>query len=161
MRSCSALLLALVAVSAAAAAAYDASFYSKVASCVAQEVRKELVNKISNTVGIAQAPIKANVTFYAVSFTPGIGCTLMSIVTEPGYLNPDTGITSPVQYRPGEHPATTDCLSTASHVHSRHSVQSPSLLTHQLTICHVRTAVVRVAAAVSQQRLSAHRTTYQ
>jgi hypothetical protein len=98
MRACSVLLLALVVayVSAAAAAADGAptsSFYSKVASCVAQEVKKETINKLSAAVGISEAPT-GRVEFYAVSFTPGLGCVLMSIITDAPFVD--------LPYSPGE-----------------------------------------------------------
>jgi hypothetical protein len=109
MRASSVLLLALVvAFASAAAAAADgsptSSFHSKVASCVAQEVRKEAVNKLSNAVGIAQAPSPSDtVEFYAVSFTPGVGCVLMSIITKQPVFDPeDPGVVQrPLKYVPG------------------------------------------------------------
>jgi hypothetical protein len=110
MRAGSVLLLALVVASASAAAAAanggpTSSFYSKVASCVAQEVRKEAVSKLSNAVGVAQAPSPSDsVEFYAVSFTPGIGCVLMSIITKQPVLddeNPGVPL-RPLDYISGE-----------------------------------------------------------
>lgn len=87
MRSSGLLLVALVAASAAAAAAAaQGSFYSKVASCVAQEVKKEAIGRVAGAVGIAQAagpsPVKDSLDFYTVGFVPGMGCFLMSIITQ-------------------------------------------------------------------------------
>jgi hypothetical protein len=86
MPSHSVLLLMLVA-AFAAQGTHGQSFYSKVASCVAQEVKNGALNAAANAVGIAQiggptdSRPKGSVDFYTVGFAPGIGCFLMSIIT--------------------------------------------------------------------------------
>ncbi|WIA08328.1 hypothetical protein OEZ85_007770 [Tetradesmus obliquus] len=105
MPSYGALLLALVAASAAAAAAAQGSqgrsFYSKVASCVAQEVKKEAIGRVAGAVGIAQAtgssPAQDSVDFYTVGFTPGLGCFLTSIITRPQRYAEDPSPGTPAQ----------------------------------------------------------------
>jgi hypothetical protein len=83
------LVVLVAAVAAAAQGIQAASFYSKVASCVAEEAKKEAINSIAKAVGIAQADggAKATVDFYTVGFAPGIGCFLTSMLTYPP--NPD------------------------------------------------------------------------
>lgn len=91
MSSCSALLVALLAAAAAAATTAQGtpsrSFYSKVASCVAQELKKEVVSEAATAVGIATTGAKPaqdtidSVDYYTVGFAPGIGCLLMSTIT--------------------------------------------------------------------------------
>lgn len=108
MRSSGLLLVALVAASAAAAAAAaQGSFYSKVASCVAQEVKKEAIGRVAGAVGIAQAagpsPVKDSLDFYAVGFAPGMGCFLMSVITQAIEQDPTAPPGTPTErYQPGE-----------------------------------------------------------
>jgi hypothetical protein len=108
MPSCGILLITLLAASAAAAAAQGTqgrSFYSKVASCVAQEARKEAINAAGNAVGIAQADGSSrapdSVDYYAVAFTPGIGCFLMSVITSAPEADPNAPLNATPRYTPG------------------------------------------------------------
>jgi opacity protein-like surface antigen len=108
MLSRSTLLIALVAASAAVAAAQATqgqSFYSKVASCVAREVKNEAVSRVAGAVGLAQAGTdkkKDTVDFYTVGFTPGIGCFMASIITKNVSNMDPTGPEYVTRYDPGE-----------------------------------------------------------
>ncbi|WIA28437.1 hypothetical protein OEZ86_010981 [Tetradesmus obliquus] len=82
------------------------SFYSKVASCVAQEVKKEAIGRVAGAVGIAQAagpsPVKDSLDFYTVGFVPGMGCFLMSIITQAIEQDPTAPPGTPTErYQPG------------------------------------------------------------